>query len=1025
MKKLNIIIKSLRALTTLAILIFATSGIAQVKKGFTLRYQSSINGDIIVVGNNTISRTATTNYNGENGNHDYSDNVYVDIDNDNSTFNSSSVNITNPYPNDECLSIEKVLLYWAAADKGIEYGNYETDNQPGWNYNQVKLMLPGQNSYSTVSADEVIFRGRDENPHFVNDAYICVKDITSNVIGNSNYFGKYQVANVEGRQGYLISHDGNNTGTSGGWQLIIVYKSDALKRRNISFFDGYANVTSTQNNFDINFSGFQTVPNGAVKSDIIIGALEGDRDLSGDRLQMLNSSNVFEDLDAPLRDANNFFNSRITLGASSGNNNFTDRNPASTNTLGFDSAYFPLKNSGNHFLDNNQTSTTLRLTSDQEAYGLYLLGLSVEIYEPKLDPIFYTATPNNVTPNAAPQTVTYNASTTNSGNDDATNLSFVTTVPVGSELVQPITSLPAGVTYSYNSSTRELTFTAADGLLDVGETLSFSFDVTVNDQCYYLENGCSITLNSQLTATYTGAINGNTYNIVSSDNLDACNQGNNLLTTVTVNPPAPATWVTPEFALDRIVECSDTDALNNAQSLVPVASCSNLTPIKTLGTFVPSGGSCTYTGTYTNTWSFTDACGNTIDNYTQIITIIDTTPPIFTAPVDIEIFVDNNCNYDASLSVTGDVIDESDNCSTHPEATYSDSISNGTCEGSYVITRTWSLVDDCGNAAADQIQTITVTDNSAPDLSSCTSVADTTIQCNGTDSNTLASNWNTNNINELETCSQDNCSTNVTVTSDFDFNNFVSTCGSNGSILVNYTVSDDCGNSSSTTATLTIEDTTAPDLSTCSITDTNVECTASDNQTIADQWNADNMAALQACATDSCSSAITVTSNYDYNNLNTICGPCGNITVTYTVTDDCGNNSSVSATLSFGDATGPDLSACSVTDQSLECDGTNNQTIADTWNNDNIAALQACANDISVVITSDYNFNNFDSSAVCGLGGTLPVTYTATDACGNETTHTSTLTIEDTTAPTFNEALPADITVECDAVPTAETLTAS
>jgi len=69
-----------------------------------------------------------------------------------------------------------------------------------------------------------------------------------------------------------------------------------------------------------------------------------------------------------------------------------------------------------------------------------------------------------------------------------------------------------------------------------------------------------------------------------------------------------------------------------------------------------------------------------------------------------------------------------------------------------------------------------------------------------------------------------------------------------------------------------------------------------------------------------------VTSDYDYNNLNTVCGPCGNITVTYTVTDQCNNSSTISATLNFGDATGPDLSACTVTDQTLECDGDNNQT---------------------------------------------------------------------------------------------------
>ena len=58
--------------------------------------------------------------------------------------------------------------------------------------------------------------------------------------------------------------------------------------------------------------------------------------------------------------------------------------------------------------------------------------------------------------------------------------------------------------------------------------------------------------------------------------------------------------------------------------------------------------------------------------------------------------------------------DEADNCSTGLNATYSDAIVAGPCEGTHVITRTWHLTDNCGNAAADQVQTITVSDNTAP-----------------------------------------------------------------------------------------------------------------------------------------------------------------------------------------------------------------------------------------------------------------------------------------------------------------------
>ncbi|AUC76246.1 Ig-like domain-containing protein [Olleya sp. Bg11-27] len=693
-------------------LLFGFIAKAQVKKAFTPRYNSTLTGEITMVANNALSRTATTDYQGEQDNHDFTNNVYVDIDNDNSTFNSSSANLVNPRPNDSCLEVDKVLLYWAAADKGINTAGVESENEPNWNYNNVKLMLPGETVYTTIIADDVIYRGRNENPHLNNDPYVCVKDITSTVKNLADPFGKYQVANIEARTGYLVSHGNTNTGTSGGWQIIMVYKSDKLKTKNITLFDGYANVTSAQNNFNVNFSGFQTVPNGKVKADIVIGALEGDRSLSGDRLQILNASNNFVDVDAPLRSENNFFNSRITVGPSNGANNFTDRNPASLNTLGFDAAVFPLSNNGNTILTNNQTSATFRLTSNQETYGLFVLGFSVEVYQPNLETIF-TATPAAITPSDTPETVTYSATITNIGNDNADNVVLSTVIPLGSELVLPITGLPSGITYNYNNSTRVLIFNVPNGILLSGESLTLSYNSTINVSCYYLTNQCSDVLNSILTATYTGELNIKDFSNNSSNSFDSCGIGNSLATPVTVNAPPAATWVTLPEALDRDISCTDATGLISAQSLAPIASCSGLTLVKTSGDFVASNN-CPSNGTYTNTWNFTDSCGRTIANYVQTITVTDTTPPTFTAPENTEIFTDSSCNYDASTTITGEVTDEADNCSTTLNATFTDNIIDGTCPGTFVINRTWSLVDECGNASVTQMQTITVSDTTPP-----------------------------------------------------------------------------------------------------------------------------------------------------------------------------------------------------------------------------------------------------------------------------------------------------------------------
>src|SRR5690606_38735839 len=84
---------------------------------------------------------------------------------------------------------------------------------------------------------------------------------------------------------------------------------------------------------------------------------------------------------------------------------------------------------------------------------------------------------------------------------------------------------------------------------------------------------------------------------------------------------------------------------------------------------------------------------------------------------------------------------------------------------------------------------------------------------------------------------------------------------------------------------------------------------------------------------------------------------------------------------------------------------------------------------VSVFMPGENNIPvTFDEETIegsCANNYDIVRTWTATDDCGNETIHTQTITVEDTTAPTFNETLPTDMTVECDAVPTAETLTAT
>ncbi|PWH81405.1 hypothetical protein DIS18_14800, partial [Algibacter marinivivus] len=690
-------------------LLFLISAVthAQLKNNFEPRFNEAVNGDFTMIANNMVSTTATGDYNGGDNNQDFNL-VYVDIDGNTgiglNTFNSSRAEFKNPSPGTSCLTIKKVFLYWAASDFEPD-ANQNSENQPAWDFDDIKLMLPGETDYTDYTADEVLYRGRDDNgdgnpnDHFSNDPYICVKDITTivtDLVANGNEdsaYGQYQVANVEGKIGNLTEHASVfPTGVSGGWQIVFVYDSPLLPLKNVSIYDGYAHVTDIDNNYNILVDGFQTVPAPQdVNIRVLMGALEGDRNLSGDQLQIENVSNTFVPLSiAPLRDANNFFNSRITID----NNNFLDRTPQSQNTSGFDAAIFQLDNPSNSIIGNDQTSATFRLTANQETYGVFLLGLSVDVFEPNLGPIEVLTNIAN-TPVAPSTTITGNFTVENKGNDDAVNVTISSTLPPQLTLVEPIVGLdPTQITYTYNSGTGELVFTVIDGNADAGDpAFDVDFDLQIRDECYFLEQNCNLSFGLQFVAAYQGVQNPTMQTTDSSSALDVCGVGNNQETIINVIQPS-ISWQTAVGSLDANVECNDSSALTAAQNLTPVANKCALVPVKTSGAFVPDAG-CSSTGTYTNTWNFTDACGVTISDFVQTITVINTTPIVL--PPNGSNTVD--CISDASETFTlPTVTDACGNTLTPSTAVITDSPDPLTCEGTRTYTYTYT---DCAGNSAD------------------------------------------------------------------------------------------------------------------------------------------------------------------------------------------------------------------------------------------------------------------------------------------------------------------------------------
>ena len=124
-------------------------------------------------------------------------------------------------------------------------------------------------------------------------------------------------------------------------------------------------------------------------------------------------------------------------------------------------------------------------------------------------------------------------------------------------------------------------------------------------------------------------------------------------------------------------------------------------------------------------------------------------------------------------------------------------------------------------------------------------------------------------------------------------------------------------------------------------------------------------AASTVTATDNCDPTLTV----GFNEVNAVVEGCGTITRTWTVTDNCGNTTTASQTLTVQDNTDPTLVGVPA-NATVECDAI---PAAPT-----VTATDNCDPTLTV------GFN--EVNAVVEGCGTITRTWTVTDNCGNTTT---------------------------------------
>ena len=116
-----------------------------------------------------------------------------------------------------------------------------------------------------------------------------------------------------------------------------------------------------------------------------------------------------------------------------------------------------------------------------------------------------------------------------------------------------------------------------------------------------------------------------------------------------------------------------------------------------------------------------------------------------------------------------------------------------------------------------------------------------------------------------------------------------------GSATVIFTATDQCGNSNTSSATMTIRDTVAPVID-IEAQDTTIICGSIDQPTIIQSWLNRRGG---ASASDLCGN---VTWTHDFTAISDTCGTVGSHTVVFTATDECGNVISTEAVLTIMDS---------------------------------------------------------------------------------------------------------------------------
>ena len=403
------------------------------------------------------------------------------------------------------------------------------------------------------------------------------------------------------------------------------------------------------------------------------------------------------------------------------------------------------------------------------------------------------------------------------------------------------------------------------------------------------------------------------------------------------------------------------------------------------------------------TFTVPDMCGNTA-TFLATYTIVDTKAPVFVGlPPGFQDSISISCRN--PIIPPAPTLTAMDNCTSNLTVAFSQASGqtmDGTCsQYNYIIVRTWSVSDSCGNDTS-LIQKIYVRDDQPPTFNAPT---DTTINCEDDPLNLML----TGNVTNLI----DSCSMNPTLT--FRDMRMDSICPSEYTIQRVWEAKDVCNNISTKQQFINVVDAGLPTFIVPK--DTIIECAQTTSPTVT---------GMPTSVADNCDVAPLV-EFVDVVNTGT-CVNNSTIVRTWRVTDVCGNVSIQLQIITVIDTLAPSFSA-QAQNLNLVCDNTLDAATAfNNWINTHagITANDGCTADADIAWTA-FESGTTNPATLPGLICPAPdsvirlltVDFIAKDECGNADTTTATFKVIDDLPPALTNC-PQDTTiaassVDCDA----------